>query len=420
MAEIIVTLGGVLLILFAAVVVRVVATRTNRVAYPVLLVIIGIVATVSGTDPEFRLSSELILIVLVPTVLFQGAQRTKSDTFIKVLPLSLLIPIAGLPIAVGLLGLLGAEVFGLPLVVTLLFAVMIYPVDPVAILAFFREADAPERLGIIAEIESHFSDGFAVVTFGVMLAVVSERFTTGQDLEELLSPVDLVDIAVEITVVSFGGVVVGLLAGAAAYGALQVIEDRMAELLTTVILAYGSFLLAEHYLHVSGVLATVAAGLVIGLFGKGDAIGAENVEFIEQTWDTAAFFVFTLVFVLIGIQAPWRRLLWNAQTIVSATVLVLIVRAVVIYGITNLLAVSGIDPIPFRFQHVLVWGGMHTVIPIALLLSVPRELPFREDLVVLVFGVALLSIIGQGLLFPLALRLTGASAGSEDDSSEPM
>lgn len=193
----------------------------------------------------------------------------------------------------------------------------------------------------------------------------------------------------------------------------------MAELLTTVILAYGSFLLAEHYLHVSGVLATVAAELVIGLFGKESAMAPENVRFIERMWDTAAFFVFTLVFVLVGIQAPWRRLLWNAPTVVAATLLVLLVRAIVIYGTTNLVPISGVDPIPFHFQHVIVWGGMHTVIPIALLLSVPRELPFREDLVVLVFGVAVLGIAGQGLLFPLALRLTGASAASRDEPSKP-
>lgn len=409
MAGLIGVLTGILLVLGVAVAVRVIATETNEVIYPVLLVLIGLAASILGVAPDVRLSSEVILILLVPTVLFQGAQRTKSDVFFKVLPVSLLIPIVGLPIAVVLLGVAGSYLLGLPLVVTLLFAVIIYPVDPVAIVALFREADVAERLAVIAELESHFSDGFAVVTFGVMLTIVSDRVTTGEELSGLLTLSDLLDIAVEITLVSFGGVFVGLIAGAIAFGMLKLIQDRMAEFLMTVILAYGSFVLADHYLHVSGVLATVAAGLVIGLYGKGEAITAENVTFIERLWDSAAFFVFTLVFVLIGMQAPWRRLLTNAPTLIVAALLVLVVRAIVIYSVTNAVPIAGADPVPFRYQHVLVWGGMHTVIPIALLLSIPRELPFRPDLVVLVFGVALIGIVGQGLLFPLALRLTGAT-----------
>ncbi|WP_415379638.1 cation:proton antiporter [Halosimplex sp. TS25] len=416
MADIFPLLAGVLLVLSVAAAVRVVAARTSEAAYPVLLVVVGVVLSVTGLDPDFRLSSDLILMVLVPTVLFQGSQETKSEAFVRVLPVGVLLPIVGLPVAVILLGVLGSYAFGLPLVVTLLFAVVIYPVDPVAIVALFREADAAERLSILAEVESHFSDGFAVVTFGAMIGIVSQRFETGADLSTLLSAADLVGVAVEITIVSFGGVIVGLAAGALALAVLRAIEDRMAELLTTVVLAYGSFLLAEHYLHVSGVLATVAAGLVIGLYGKGRAVHPDNVTFMERTWDTAAFIVFTLVFVLVGIQAPWRRLLWNAPTVLLAVVLVLVVRAIIVYGVTNVLPVTGTEPVPLRFQHVLVWGGMHTVIPVALLLSVPRELPFRPALVELVFGVALVSIVAQGLLFPLALRLTGSSEEPDEES----
>jgi CPA1 family monovalent cation:H+ antiporter len=407
MAELVFSLGTVLLVLSAAILVRIIATKVNEIAYPILLVLIGVGASVVGFYPSIRLSSDIILILLVPTVLFQGSQRTKSDVFFKVLPVSLLIPIVGLPIAVLLLGVLGNVIFGLPLVVTLLFAVIIYPVDPVAIVALFRESEAPERLAVTAEIESHFSDGFAVVTFGAMIALVSDRFTATDDISELLSLTDLTDIAVDITLVSLGGVFVGILAGTLAIGLLRFIEDRMAELLTTVVLAYGSFLVAHHYLHVSGVLATVAAGLVMGMYGKELGFESDNVPFIERTWDAAAFFVFTLVFVLIGLQAPWRRLLFNAPTVVGATLLVLLVRAIIIYGVTNLVPLAGIDPVTCRFQHGLVWGSMHTVIPIALLLSVPRELPFRTDLAVLVFGVALLSVVGQGLRFPIALRRAG-------------
>ncbi|MFB6139269.1 MAG: cation:proton antiporter [Halosimplex sp.] len=417
MAELFATVVGVLLLLSVAVVVRAIAAETNETVYPVLLVVTGIAVSVLGLDPGFRLSSNFVLMVLVPTVLFQGAQRTKSSVFLRVLPVSLIIPIFGLPIAVALLGVLGSALFDLPLVATLLFAVIIYPVDPVAIVAFFREVDAPERLGVIAELESHFSDGFAVVTFGVLLELVAERYTTGDELAGVLTVGDLAGVAVEITVVSFGGALVGAAVGGVALSVLRVLDDRMAELLVTVLAAYGSFLFADHVLHVSGVVSTVATGLVIGVLAGELAVETANLAFIERTWDAAAFLVVTIVLVLIALQAPWRRLLWNAPLVLGATALVLLVRAVVIYGVTNAASITGIEPVPFRFQHVLVWGGMHTVIPIALLLSVPRKYAFREDLVVLVFGVAFVGIVGQGLLFPLALRLTGVT---EESDAEPV
>lgn len=406
MSEVTTFIVGVLLVLGAATVVRVVAAHTRDVFYPVLLVVVGIAVSVLGAQPAFRLTSEVIRLVLLPTLLFQAAQETKSEAFWAVLPLALALTVVGLPIAVVLLGWAGSHVLGLPLVVTLLFAVIIYPVDPVAIIAVFREADASGRVAELAEAESHLSEGFAIVTFGVVFELVTERLGESDQLRGLVAFVDLADVAVEITVVSAGGVAVGVVVGGIAVGVLRAIDDRMAELLVTVVVPYASYLVAEEF-HLSGVLGVVAAGLVIGTVAKNRAITRQHATFIEDIWNTAGFLVYTLVFVMIGVQAPYRRLAAQVPRILLAGLLVLAVRAVVVYGILGAISLAPHRPVPRRYQHVLVWAGIRTVIPIALLLLIPLDAPFREDLTVLVFGVAVLSIVVQGLLLPVALEFTG-------------
>ena len=414
------TLFGVLLILGIAAVVRFVASVTETTYYPVLLVVVGIGISIAGVQPSFRLSSEMIRTVLVPTILFKGAQRTKSEHFWPTLPTAVLLTVVGLPLAVLLLGGLVGVALGLPLAIGLLFAAIVYPIDPVAIIAVFRESSAAERVSVLAETESHLGDGVAIVVFGAVLGFVSERATTAEEVAGIVDAATLAGIGADVVVVSLGGVVVGLVAGAVVFGVLRAVDDRMTELLVLVVLPYASYLIAEHTFHVSGVLATVAAGLLVGTYGKDGAIHPDNVGFVERTWDTAAFLIFTLLFVMVGVQVPFRRVFDRAVAVLIASALLLVVRAIVVYGLLAATNASGSDPIPTRFQHVLVWGGMHTVIPVALLLVLPRDFPYLDTLGPLVFGVAVLSIVGQGLLLPFAVRLVGATEAAVEDAEETV
>lgn len=413
-------LVGLLLVLSVAAVVRILAAETDRVFYPIMLVVVGVGISVAGVQPGFRLSSEVIRTILLPTILFQGSLRIESEHFRETLPIAVLMTVVGLPIAVVLLGVLGVVALDFPLAISLLFAAIVYPVDPVAIIAVFRESAATERLSTLAETESHLADGVAIVVFGTMLTLVGERATGAAEVVGIVDPGTLVDVGAEVVVVSFGGVAVGLAAGAVAYVVLRLVTDRMAELLVVVVVPYASYLAAEHGLHASGVLATVAAGLLLGTYGKAGAIQPDNVEYVEGVWDTAAFLVFTLVFVMVGVQVPFRRVFDQAGTVLIASALLLFVRALVVYGLLTATNAATADPIPRRFQHVLVWGGMHTVIPVALLLLVPRDFPFIETLGPLVFGVAVLSIVGQGLLLPFALRAFGATEEAVEESEEAV
>ena len=415
MTPLITRLVELLLLMGIAVVVRMVSTRL-RVPYSVILVLMGFAVSVSSFRVGISLSPELILSVLLPTILFQGAEATKSSQFRDTLPVALVMTIVGLPLAVLLLGLVGSYVFAFPLIITLLFAAIVYPVDPVSVIAIFRETDAPERIGVLAETESHLSEGFAIVTFSALLGLVTAQQRTGESIEGLVTLEKLGSVAVDVTAVSVGGVLVGLATGGAAYLLLRRLRERMTQLLVVIVLPYGSYLLAEKVFHLSGVLAVVAAGLVLGTYGKERAMDSEQVEFVESIWQTAGFIASTLLFLLVGIRVPLNALFANAELILVAALLVVLTRAAAVYVIVAVTNQAASQAVPLDHQHVLVWGGMHTVIPVALFLSLPESVPFHGQLGAMVFGVAVLSILLQGLLMPYVLRTTGMTGSAKEIS----
>ena len=416
MAELLSQVLGVLAILAIATGVRMVSVRLDTLSYPVVLVAVGVVVPFLGFDPGFRLSSELIMMILLPTILFQGAEETKTEHFPRTFPLAVVLTIIGVPIGVLILGWVTSTVLSLPLAIGLLYATIIYPVDPVAVIAVLRESEAPEWLAVLAETESHLSDGIAIVLFLQLLALLSLQLETAEELTGILRTSDLLALVGDVAVVGVGGVLVGGVAGAIAYLILKIAIDRMSELLVMILLPYTSYIVAHEFLHVSGVLAIVTAGLIIGHVGKKSAIDPDNVRFVERFWETSGFLVYTLLFVMIGVQVPFRRVIQHADLVLVAGTLLFLVRAGIVYGLLGTTNRMGGEPIPVSHQHVLVWGAIHTVIPVALLLTVPQNFPYREELSAMVFGVAILNILIQGLLMPVVFRFAGVGAGTPESA----
>nr|WP_254523147.1 Na+/H+ antiporter [Natrinema caseinilyticum] len=381
--------------------------KVGRFPYTIALLLAGVTASILELGIDIELSHDLILLVLLPPLLFEGAATTDLEYFRRYLGPILALAVPGLILAVLILGVFGQFVFGIPLLVALLFAAMILPTDPVSVLALFEELGAPDRLTVIVEGESLVNDGVGVVIFSTLLAIIVEY---GPDTAALLEPSRLVDFTVDIVVAILGGLVVGLAAGYAVYRVMINLDEYTTEIVLTLILAYGSFLLAEHILsnavpgvQFSGVIATVVAGLFIGNRGAEYAMSPQTKIGVFNTWETAAFLVNTLIFLLIGAKTPIGQLRTHAQLIALAIGLVLLARALVVYpvvGVANRLV--DVD-VSLRDQHVLVWGGLHASIPIALVLGLPATtasgapFPFREELRAMVFGVAAFSLVVQGL-----------------------
>lgn len=378
--------------------------KIGRFPYTIALLLAGLAVSILGVTIDIELSHDLILLVFLPPLLFEGAATTDLQRFRTNIWHVLVLAVVGLITAILLLGVVGHFAFGFPLLVSLLFAAMILPTDPVSVLALFEELGAPERLSVLVEGESLVNDGVGVVIFSTLFALVVESTEAGTDLAELVTMDTIVNASTDIVVASSGGAVVGLVAGLAVYQVMYRLDEHTTEIVLTLVLAYGSFLLAEHTLsgvvgdyYFSGVIATVTAGLLIGNRGAEHAMSAQTKISIFNTWDTAAFLVNTLIFLLIGAKTPINQILTHGRLILLAIPLVLLARAAVVYPITNLVNRFVPKGVPLEYQHVMVWGGLHASIPIALVLGLPPQFPLREELRAMVFGVAAFSLVVQGL-----------------------
>ncbi|NHN59532.1 MULTISPECIES: sodium:proton antiporter [Halorussus] len=378
--------------------------KIGRFPYTIALLLAGLTVSILGVTIDIELSHDLILLVFLPPLLFEGAATTDLEHFRTNLTHILVLAVVGLIAAILLLGVVGHYAFGFPLLVALLFAAMILPTDPVSVLALFEELGAPERLSVLVEGESLVNDGVGVVIFTTLYALVLQSTRAGTDLAELVTADTIVSASTDILVASVGGALVGLVAGLAVYQVMYRLDEHMTEIVLTLVLAYGSFLLAEHTLsgvigdyYFSGVIATVTAGFLIGNRGAERAMSAQTKISVFNTWETAAFLVNTLIFLLIGAKTPIHQVVTHGRLILLAIPLVVLARAAVVYPIVNLVNQAVARPVPVDYQHVMVWGGLHGSIPIALVLGLPPNFPLLEELRAMVFGVAAFSLVVQGL-----------------------
>jgi len=408
-----VVLVDFVLLLALAGTVAALTSTADQIPYPIALLVVGLCVSLVGV--EFRsdltpeLFSELILLVLVPALLFQGASRLDADRFVENLGPILVLAVVGLPLSVVLLALAGTSALGLPLLVSLLFATIILPTDPVAVLPIFDVLGAPERLSVLVDGESMLNDGVAVVLYATVVQAVlsgpdaAERFTTGDTLVELA-----VDLGVGVLVAMLGGAVVGAVAGYVVYRFVAVFDDELTMVILSVVLAYGAFLLGEA-LRVSGVIAVVSAGLFIAERSDSAALSVATRQTFRITWRSAAFVGNTVLFLTIGVVTPFDELLRYAGGIAVAIVLVFLARAVVVYPLSGLVNASPFESIPRGYQHVLVWSGIHVSVPLALVLGLPATVPdgVTEQLRALVFGVATFTLVVQGLTMESLLHRVG-------------
>lgn len=369
--------------------------RRFRLPYTVALVLAGLALSLrSGLNIE--LTPNLILSLFLPPLVFEAAFHLNLDELRANWSTIILLAIPGVILNMFLVGGVMTIGAGMSVSLALVFGALIAATDPVAVVSIFRKLGVPKRLEVLLEGESLLNDGTAIVIFGLAVAALQ----TGE--------FSLLNGITDFMLVAGGGLILGFVLGWMVSRLIGQIDDYLVETTLTSVLAFGSYLLAEQ-LHVSGVLAVVAAGIVNGNIGpRGMSPTTRIVVF--NFWEYMAFLANSAVFLIIGLQLDLPALLNNWQVILWAIAAVLASRAVVIYGLSRL----GRD-MPPSWRHVLYWGGMRGAIALALALSLPASLGVQRQIItVMVFGIVLFTILGQGLTMGGLLRRLRIVVRSEE------
>ena len=310
--------------------------------YTVGLVLAGVGLYFLPKHLDLQLSKDLIFSVFLPPLVFEAA------LYISWRDLRKDLPVIGLLASVGVLLAAATTTIGMHYAAgwswgaASVFGVLISATDPVSVIATFKEVRVHGRLRLLVEAESLLNDGTAAVAFVVVLALA-----TGGDSNWLRT-------IAHFMLAFGGGILCGLVVGFALKLFAASTDDQVVEITFTALAAYGSFFLAEHF-RVSGVLASLAAGVMTASYRGSNAPWAAGRERLESFWDYVAFVVNSLIFLLIGAQVAQQHFgaVWLAALI--AVALVTLGRALSIYPLCTLFVRSKLK-VSMRHQHVLFWG----------------------------------------------------------------
>ncbi len=271
----------------------------------------------------------------------------------------------------------------IPYIYCLVFGVLISPTDPIAVMGILKKAGAPKSIEVKITGESLFNDGVAVVLFIAVLGVA-----TGQS-EASFSSVGLLFLQEAV-----GGAVFGVALGYVGYWMLKSIDNYQVEVLITIAMVTGGYALAQ-YLHLSGPIAIVIAGLMMGNQGRMLAMSDVTRDRLDNFWELVDEVLNAVLFLLIGVEILLIQFL--PSYIYSA---LLIIPLVIVARFISV----GLPVTLLRFKNtysphaikILTWGGLRGGISVALVLSLPAG-PYREPLIAATYAVVLFSILVQGL-----------------------
>ena len=402
-----------------------------KIPYPILLVVGGLVLSLQPWAPHYTLPPEVVFLAFLPPLLYAAAYNTNWALFRRQIRAISLLAIGLVFFTTSAVAWAAHEFVGLGWGPAFVLGAIVSPPDAVAAMAITRRVRVPAVVSTLLEGESLVNDASALVAYRIAVAAV----VTGV--------FSLADATIEFAVVSVGGVASGL------GGALFVMRlhtwlnrrklaDSKTTIAITLLTPYALYLPAER-LHVSGVLAVVTAGLIVGANRRRLFPDELRVE-ARAVWETVDFVLNVLIFILIGFQLPTileglsgdysPKVLVIDAAIVSGVVIV--TRFLWVYPGAYLPRVMdrvlrlNTDPFPpWRTVTVVAWTGMRGVVSLAGALALPTVLadgskfPNRDLIQFLTFWVIFATLVLQGLTLPLVIRVLGVHKRAEAAGEPP-
>ena len=351
-----------------------------KVSYTTILITIGLALSllrVGGGLTSITFDSTIILGFVVPPLIFESAMRTRLETFRTVEKTVLSLAVFGVVISALVSGLVLNAALGLPLATALMFGVIVSPTDPVSVVYVLKRVRAPERLTALLESEAYFNNATPVVLYSI---ATSLSFSPVQDLGTFAYTLA-------------GGVAVGLVVSGVAELLHRLITEPLAETSFTIAVMFGSYVFAES-VGMSGLIAVPIAGLYMGNRTMRTAMSEETRTTMTKFWEVVTFMATSFAFLLIGLKTDFGLLLAFAPLILAAFATILVARVISVYPIVELTRALG-ERIPRSWTRVLAFAGLRGAVSVALALSLP-ESTFKDIIVAMTFGVALLSLVVQG------------------------
>jgi CPA1 family monovalent cation:H+ antiporter len=355
---------------------------------------------------HLEIPAEAILYLFLPVLLFEAALAVDVRRLLDDMGPVLLMAIVAVVVSTVFVGFALAPVSGLPpsiaLVACLLVGAILATTDPGAVIGVFRDVGAPRRLTTLVEGESLLNDAAAIALSAILIAML-----TGSRAPDVTAAVT--DLLVQFV----GGLAVGILLARAVVLVIPLLRDiAAAEITLTLALAYLAFIIGQAYAQVSGVVAVVAAALVIGSSGRTRFSGQSWIG-LRQVWEQLGFWGSSFLFVLAGMIVPpiLMDVTWaDIGRLVVVIVATLAARAVVLYGLLPLLSMTGLaQKVGGGFKVVMLWGGLRGAVSVALAVAVAENPGISEDVqrfvAVIATGYVLFTLLVQGTTLRILMRL---------------
>ena len=344
--------------------------------------------------------TEVLLDGMLSMLLFAGALHVNiGDLRRYKLPIGILACLGTIVSAVLIAGaiylvlpLLGFE---LSFIWCLLFGALISPTDPIAVMGILASAGAPKSLETVIAGESLFNDGIGVVIFVILLGILASGDipTAGHIGHSLL-------------VEAGGGILFGIILGAILYYLLKSIDSYQEEVLLTLAGVLGGYALASHY-HLSGPLAMVMMGLMLGNQGRAYAMSDQTRHYVDLFWELIDEILNAILFVLIGLEVVIIAFSVNLFIAAALAIVIALVARFIVVGLTTKTFNQQLE-LPKGAWKVLTWGGLRGGISVALVLQLPSG-PERDVLLALTYAIVIFSILVQGLTIGKVAKLVRPS-----------
>jgi CPA1 family monovalent cation:H+ antiporter len=388
-----------------------IVARPLRLPYSVALVAVGLLAGLvapavgAGLRPE--VPPEAVLLVLLPGLVFEAGYRLDVAHLRRSFAGLLFLAMPGVLISAAVVAVTLNVTTGLRFDLAFIVGAMVSATDPAAVVSTFRRLRVPDQLATLVEGESLLNDGTGLVVFAIAIGALSAP----------VSPLEALATFVVAVVVSTG---IGLAAGFVAARVMALVDDDLIELTISVVLAYGTYLVADA-LHESGVIATVVAAIVLGDHRRRRANvsrvtaapvpGDSSTDPLDTVWEFLAYMLTALVFLLVGLAFPVSELAGSLVWILWGVVGILVGRALVIYvllgaGARLIPMVGPRGALPRGWLHVMFWSGLRGAVAVAMALALPVDVPQRALLQQITFGIVLFTLIVQGMTAGALVRRT--------------